>query len=149
MGIVFTLDYDGDMYLNGRMVLPWDVWDVPEWNWTYEYDWFGTVHEGDEDPVYPTYHEQKNKRIEYTGRCSCEHCQRYYHHTDHGFRQRGPAQVWEMHGHRRESYGPCRARLVGAFNCWKQHRHYQAHGRVRIPKRVDPVDLLHGMYPLR
>ena len=30
---------------------------------------------------------------------------------------------------------------------WKEHRPYQQHGRARVPKRVDVVDWLHGLYP--
>lgn len=29
---------------------------------------------------------------------------------------------------------------------WKSHRPYQAHGRVRIPRKVDVIDWLNGMY---
>lgn len=33
----------------------------------------------------------------------------------------------------------------GSGNGWKAHRPYQAHGRVRLPKRVDVLDVLNGL----
>ena len=155
MGLSCVVEYNGDVYLDGQYVS--DTEDDFLWGWTHgaylahDYDPFGWIHEGDEDPVYPTHQQGINKRIAYHsgGRCNCEYCRRYHHHTDHGYRQRGPAQVWEAHGFRYEGYGPTHTRLVGAHQCWKKHRPYQAHGRERLPRRVDLVDLFNGLYPAR
>lgn len=35
---------------------------------------------------------------------------------------------------------------LGSGNGWKVHRRYQAHGRCAIPRKVDVIDWLNGLY---
>lgn len=147
MSHVYTIDEDGNEFLYGRSVS-----FVPGWA-VHDHHMDGSdesrLGNGDigEDKVTPTHHESKNKRIRDTGKCDCQYCigegDQY-----HGARTRGPKQVPFVHGHRLVEYGLWLVR-VGSYDCWKDHRHYQARDRVPMPRRVDIVDVLQGLYPLR
>ena len=143
MKFTYTLDYGGAEYLNGRFVNVWDDDYAPACPiHSLEYE-DGEPESRESDPVFPTYHERKNARIGQTRNCNCEHCQG--HDQSHGFRSRGPKQVPEWHGRRQVEYGLWPVR-VGSYNSWKRHRRYQAHDRVPIPRVVDVVDVLNGLY---
>lgn len=141
MSHVYAIDEDGNEFLYGRSVLFVPDWAVHDHHMDEGDEMYG------EDEMTPTHHEAKNKRIRDTGKCDCQYC---FGEGDqyHGARSRGPKQVPVAHGHRLVEYGLWPVR-VGSYESWKDHRHYQARDRVCMPRRVDIVDVLQGLYPLR
>lgn len=155
MGLSLVIEYNGDVYIDGQYVRDDD--DDFLWAWTSGtyYDPFGTAHEGEVCGRHVRGHELMNTTTDsrtYTMmRGRHVHGHGWYSRQERrsrrfgGYRARGPEQTFKIRGCGKVI--TCQPNQW-ARETWKKHRPYQEHGRVRIGK-VDVVDLLHGMYPLR
>lgn len=172
----YTIDHAGFEYLDGDLIYPFGHREDPAYERIWERAWLDECQVAYEtsgwvDPEDMMSHPRRRheearvtrnprvaRRLEMQmdrkahGRCDCQHCiyDKWNEDQLHGTRSRGPEQSVVMFHDRggvvRDAWY---RRRTGSYDSWKRHRPYQAHGRCRMPKVVDVIDYLNGMYTER